>query len=310
MSSVAKKKTNVVKNKTKGPGLKNRDTSGPVDFSHREFPMLDKDFKFIQDMALKQTGITLSHHKQEMIYSRIVRRIRALKLRNFSEYCRYLSQNMGLELGEFTNAITTNLTYFFREEHHFEFLKKTVIPEIRNKNAKTKKVRIWSAGCSTGEEPYSLAITLTNARWTSGWDVKILATDLDTNVIAHGRRGLYDIGRFDGMDPEVQKKWFASSNNGDSQSDEKLAVKPSLKEMIAFKQLNLLESWPMRGKFDVIFCRNVVIYFSKETQRVLFERYAEMLSPNGYLFIGDSESLHGVTDRFETLGGTIYRKTH
>ncbi|MBL4866158.1 MAG: protein-glutamate O-methyltransferase CheR [Pseudomonadales bacterium] len=281
-----------------------------TDFSQREFPMLSKDFKVIQEVALAETGISLSHHKQEMIYGRIVRRVRALNLANFTEYCTYLQKNLNAELMDFTNAITTNLTYFFREPHHFEYLKDTVIPKIKSNKLNNKKLRIWSAGCSTGEEPYSLAITLKEAGWPAGWDVKILATDLDTNVVAHGKAGQYKKERFEGMDKGVQKKWFSHSINKDENGRESqlLTVEPSLQNMILFRKLNLLQQWPMKGKFDVIFCRNVVIYFSKDTQRVLFDRFADILNPNGFLFIGHSESLNRVTERFETLGRTVYRK--
>jgi len=283
---------------------------GDQDFSGREFPMFEKDFKFICSTALRETGISLSDAKQEMIYSRIVRRIRALGFENFAQYCHYLDTNLATELGDFTNAITTNLTNFFREPHHFEFLTKTALPELKRSCATTKKIRFWSAGCSTGEEPYSLAMTLKGAGFPTTWDVKILATDLDTNVIAHGRDGLYKGERFDGMDEDLRKRWFLHKKGREEalSHTDTLLVKPALQQMISFKQLNLLQNWPMRGKFNVIFCRNVVIYFGKDTQRTLFERYANLLEPNGFLFIGHSESLHGVTDRFESLGGTIYRK--
>lgn len=280
------------------------------DLASREFPMTDKDFEFIRKLAHEHTGIVLTDHKREMIYSRIVRRIRALKLKSFDDYCNYLQSHVGEELTHFINAITTNLTSFFRETHHFEFLRSTVFPELKQKRAKEKRVRGWSAGCSTGEEPYSIAITMAEA-FDSTWDAKLLATDLDSNVLAHAQTGLYVADRVNQIDDQRQQKWFTQEKQptaSGSQQDNLYRVKPSLQTMLSFKQLNLLGDWPMKGPFDFIFCRNVVIYFSKETQRILFDRYANMLSSDGYLFIGHSESLHGVTNRFESLGKTIYRK--
>lgn len=277
-------------------------------FDQREFPMTDKDFAFIRSLAKKNTGIELGDHKKEMIYSRIVRRIRALRLNSFNEYCHYLENNLALELTDFVNAITTNLTAFFRESHHFDFLRDTVLPELKEQHKIDKRLRIWSAGCSTGEEPYSLAITLHEAmKNTSGWNARILATDLDSNVVAHGRAGIYSGERFRKVDSKIANKYFSQLNDGSASEGSRIAS-DTLKQYITFNRLNLLGDWPMKGKFDVIFCRNVVIYFSKDTQRTLFDRYAELLNPNGYLFIGHSESLHGVSNRFESLGRTMYRK--
>lgn len=277
-------------------------------FTKREFPMTDRDFAFIRQLAKKNTGIELSDHKREMIYSRIVRRIRSLKLDSFKAYCDYLENNTDAELTDFVNAITTNLTAFFRESHHFDFLAKTVFPEIMEKHRTDKRIRIWSAGCSTGEEPYSLAITLHQALGGArGWNAKILATDLDSNVVAHGKAGVYGRDRFSGLDSKIVNKFFAPCQHED-RLEQAFMAGDQIKQYITFNRLNLLGEWPMKGKFDVIFCRNVVIYFSKDTQRVLFDRYANALNPNGYLFIGHSESLHGVSTRFESLGKTIYRK--
>ena len=276
-------------------------------FSQREFPMSDGDFGRIRALAKQKTGIELGDHKKEMIYSRIVRRIRALKLRDFATYLNYLEDNLDTELTNFINAITTNLTSFYRESHHFDFLKQKAIPEML-KSKKSKRIRIWSAGCSTGEEPYSIAITLNGALPTnSGWNAKVLATDLDTNVIEHGRAGIYTSERVGNLDPELVRKHFDIKSVDNAQHYE---AKQKIKDYITFNRLNLLGKWPMSGKFDIIFCRNVVIYFSKDTQRTLFDRYADILEPNGYSIIGHSETLHGVTDRFSSMGRTIYRKNH
>jgi chemotaxis protein methyltransferase CheR len=276
-------------------------------FDDREFPMSEADFRFIQQIAKERTGIELGSHKREMIYSRIVRRIRALRLADFGSYCRYLEENPDAELTNFINAITTNLTAFFREKHHFDYLADVVLPEIKKRNQASKRIRIWSAGCSTGEEPYSLAITLHKFLGRENWDAKILATDLDTNVVAHGRKGVYTKDRVEGLPESLINEHFQPVMQGHAQAYE---VRQHLKDYITFNHLNLLGPWPMKSAFDIIFCRNVVIYFSKDTQRTLFDRYANSLVDHGFMFIGHSESLHGVSKRFDPLGKTMYRKTH
>ncbi|RLT92674.1 CheR family methyltransferase [Ketobacter sp.] len=268
--------------------------------------MTDRDFDTIKHLAKLRSGIELGEHKKEMIYSRIVRRIRALNLGDFKSYLDYLERHPEAELTNFINAITTNLTSFFREAHHFDFLRQTVLPELQRKKKAQQRIRIWSAGCSTGEEPYSIAMTLHGALERARWDAKILATDLDTNVLSHGRRGIYSKERIGNMDAQLVRKYFNDPRGGGN--DEVLEARESIRSLITFNHLNLLGDWPMKGRFDVIFCRNVVIYFSKETQRELFDRYADILEPDGYLFIGHSESLHGVSKRFESVGRTIYRK--
>ena len=276
---------------------------------NREFEMTDRDFDQIRTLASEFTGISLSEHKKEMVYSRLARRLRALDIAEFSDYISYLRSHEREELGNFVNSITTNLTSFFRENHHFEYLSATVIPELASHHKVDKKIRVWSAGCSTGEEPYSIAMALAEAREinSSSWDVKVLATDLDTNVLRHAKEGEYNLDRVKGIDQGRRKKWF----DHQKQDDENVYhVSRKLKENITFNQLNLMKSWPMSGKFDVIFCRNVVIYFDKPTQKKLFDRYADLLNEGGYLFIGHSETLHGVTSRFNSLGRTMYRKVH
>jgi len=181
-----------------------------------------------------------------------------------------------------------------------------VFPALRVKNADTRRIRVWSAGCSTGEEPYSLAITIREAfPEASQWDVKILATDLDSNVVAHASNGIYSREKLNGISDQRLRKWFRRSRSGDSDS---VKVSSELQSLITFKQLNLMHEWPMRGPFDFIFCRNVVIYFDKDTQRVLFSRYADYLTDEGHLFIGHSESLYKVSDKFRLIGGTMYQK--
>ena len=268
----------------------------------REFAFSDLDFRFLADLANQKTGIVLSEQKRDMVYARISRRLRALGYTAFSQYCAYLESSEGdAEIGHLINAITTNLTHFFREKHHFQHLREEVLMPLQQSDA--RRLRIWSAGCSSGMEPYSIAMTAAHALDNfARWDAKILATDIDTNMLDKGMRGEYTLDEYANI-PQAYR--------GDVTCDERagtMMMSPALKQWIAFKHLNLLEAWPMRGIFDAIFCRNVVIYFDKPTQAKLFDRMAELLEVGGWLYIGHSENLAKVTDRFELLGRTIYRK--
>lgn len=268
----------------------------------KEFPLSDDEFKTISSKVYQACGIVLGEHKREMVYSRLARRIRACGLSSFAEYIDYLDKNQEAEFSEFINAITTNLTSFFRESYHFDYLAETIIPQIKDANRHSKRVRIWSAGCSTGQEPYSIAMTIYQ-QFPRDWDVKILATDLDSNVLAKAQAGEYGGNDVNGLAIEKAREWFLRSK-----SDDTYRIKPEIKQLISFKRLNLLQEWPMRGKFDVIFCRNVVIYFDKPTKEALFSRYAGVLKDNGYLFLGHSESMGKDQLEFVPLGRTMYRK--
>ena len=273
----------------------------------REFKFSESDFLQLQQLALNHTGISLSSSKQNLVYSRLSRRLRVLNLDNFHEYCNLVNDGHEDELENFFNAITTNLTAFFREPHHFEHLRGEFIPELMKNNLGSRRLRIWSAGCSSGEEPYSIAITLREAMpEIDTWDVKILATDLDSEVIARAVQGIYPIDRVAGLDEQRLKNWF---QKGSGSQQDMVRVSPSVRKLISFRKLNLIHEWPMQGPFDIIFCRNVVIYFDKHTQTVLFDRYADILSPGGQLFIGHSESLRTLTNRFSLIGSTVYKKT-
>lgn len=266
-----------------------------IEDREKEFQFSDKEFKFISKLVGERTGIVLSDAKRQMVYGRLSRRLRQLKLNKFSDYCDLLTSGHEAELIAFTNAITTNLTAFFRENHHFEHLKKTVLPELIRKNAHNKRIRIWSAGCSSGEEPYSIAMCIRETLPRAlGWDVKILATDLDSNMVERGQKGIYPIERVEGLSEARMKKWV---KRGTGDNDDKVRMSQDLRDLIIFKELNLMEDWPIKGPFDFMFCRNVVIYFNKDTQRELFDRYADLLVDGAHLFIGHSESLNSVTDR-------------
>lgn len=273
-----------------------------TEFSDREFPMTGQNYSVIQAVAYEFTGIKLSDHKKNMVYGRLARRLRSLKLASFDEYCQLIRQDNSPEKTPFVNAITTNLTAFFRENHHFEYLKRTVLPELMRKNISTKRIRIWSAGCSTGEEAYSIAMVVRSVAALSQWDVKILASDLDTNVVMRAQEAVYSSDRAEKIPAEYER--FIQK----SKTSDQVRVRSDAASLVTFKQLNLLHAWPMKGPFDVIFCRNVVIYFDTETQIKLFDRYANLLDDNTHLFIGHSENLHNVSTRFESVGRTIYRK--
>ena len=271
-----------------------------------DFQLSQAEFDRIRVLVREHTGIALSESKRQLVYGRLARRLRALKLGSFSDYIMLLEKGEPAELEEFTNAVTTNLTSFFREPHHFEFLAQQMLPEALKRNTGLRRLRIWCCAASTGEEPYSIAMVLREAQESlKGWDTKLLATDLDSNVLAHGKRGVYGHDRFAGMSGNRVSRFFDEVREG---KDNKLSASGDLRSLVTFKQLNLMHEWPMKGPFDAIFCRNVIIYFDKDTQRALFERMAGLQRPGDYLFLGHSESLYRVCDRYELIGRTIYRR--
>ncbi|WP_044410686.1 CheR family methyltransferase [Thiomicrospira microaerophila] len=272
--------------------------------SVNEYAFNDNDFKRVKKIVYDFAGIDLNDTKKNLVYNRLAKRIRFLEMSSFESYLNYVEKTGEEELVNLINAITTNLTFFFRENHHFEYLANQVIPQLLKKNQASKKIRIWSAGCSTGEEPYSIATVIKEAV-PSGWDARVLATDLDTTVVEFAKQGIYNIERLKGVSEPRKKRWFLKGT-GDKEGAVK--VKSELQSIIDFGQINLMNDWPIRDKIDVIFCRNVVIYFDKPTQSRLFNRYADLLQEGGHLFIGHSESLYKICDRFELLGQTIYRK--
>ena len=272
----------------------------------REFQYGFEDFEQLRTLSFAYSGIRVPDDKFDMFYSRLAKRLRTLGLSRFSEYCELVRDRSGPEFTEFINAITTNLTSFFRENHHFDYLRATLLPELLRRNAASRRIRGWSAGCSTGEEPYSIAMTLleTDPRFAE-WDTKILATDLDTRVLATAESGAYDSERVNQMDPARLRRWFLKGNSGQAG---RVRAKESLRALIHFKQLNLIGPWVLKGPFDFIFCRNVLIYFDHPTKSKLIERFEKLLVPGGHLFIGHSESLHTIANGFENLGQTMYRK--
>jgi len=272
----------------------------------REFAFSDEDFNALRTLVKAHTGINLTDQKRELVYGRISRRLRALNLHSFGDYRELLSDESGKEFVEFCNAITTNLTSFFRESHHFDYVRDHLLaPRIADARA-ARRMRIWCAGCSTGEEPYSLAMTIRETiPDASRWDIRILATDLDSDVLARGQRGIYGADRVRDMSPTRLGRFFRETTlNGQPA----YAAAPELRDLITFKQLNLMTAFPMKGPLDAIFCRNVVIYFDKDTQRDLFHRMSRLQEPGAILFLGHSESLFKVSTDYSLIGKTIYAR--
>lgn len=272
----------------------------------REFDFSDEDFDALRALVKSHIGIHLSEQKRELVYGRVSRRLRTLGLRDFSEYRELLSDEGSGELVAFCNAITTNLTAFFREAHHFNFLRQELLARTTDARA-ARRLRFWCAGCSTGEEPYSLAITICEAIGDlRRWDVRILATDVDTDVLDRAQRGIYGEERMRGMDPRLRGKYFRAITQ--ATGAKQYAVSEDLGNLVCFRPLNLIHALPMKGPLDAVFCRNVVIYFEKSTQRDLFGRISKLQQPGGLLFVGHSESLFRVCEAYALVGKTIYRR--
>jgi chemotaxis protein methyltransferase CheR len=275
----------------------------------REFPFSDADFRKLADFTYQHTGIALSESKRDLVYNRLSRRLRALGLDTFKEYHEFLEGPQGgAEKERFINSVSTNHTRFFREAHHFTHFRANVAAHFTrtNRSPSGGRMRIWSAGCSTGEEPYTIAMVLNNEISGIGrHDVRILATDIDTEVIGKGARGEYPMSALQEIPAEYHNCF---EGDGGRKAGEKLTISETVRSLITFRQLNLMESWPVKGPFDAIFCRNVMIYFDNETKKSLVERFTQLVKPGGWLYIGHSESLIGAHPGLELVGRTIYRR--
>ncbi len=265
----------------------------------------DKEFEQLRSLVFQHTGIHLDQSKRDLVYNRFAKRMRNIGVNSFIDYFKYIDEHEDSEIEHFTNAITTNLTSFFREVHHFEILAEQVIPILRNKL--DRRIRIWSAGCSTGEEPYSIALTLLHhIPDIAEWDIKILATDIDTEVVNTAAQGIYSMDKLKNIPDTIKQNWLHKGVKEISGGEFKMT--DTAKALITFKRLNLMNEWPMKGPFDVIFCRNVVIYFDKSTQSSLFEKFSDMQYKNAYLFVGHSENLMKITDKYDLASKTVYQK--
>jgi len=273
-----------------------------------EFVFTEGDFKKIAAMVHGDAGIALHETKATLVYSRLAKRLRALGLASFHDYCALVAGQDGVdERQRMLAALTTNVTRFFREPHHFDHLRDKLLPPLLAKARAGGKIRIWSAACSSGQEPYSAAMTILSAAPdAANLDVKILATDIDPNVLAAARTGVYDEGLLTGISAEHRRRWTipAAGHAGSVQ------MAAEARALITFNELNLIGDWPMKGCFDAIFCRNVAIYFDDDTQARLWSRFAPLLPVGGRLYIGHSERVAGpAAAAFEPDGITTYRLT-
>ena len=268
--------------------------------------LADAEFDFIRHVIAENAGIVLGPNKRQLVQGRLARRLRELHLDSYAAYCNHVRESGPEELVGLINALTTNVTSFFRENHHFEALTSYMLPEAFKRNQQSRRIRIWSAGCSTGEEAYCLAMVAREAMPAGQrWDLKILATDIDSDVVATAQNGVYPLDRLVSLSQERLQRHFrkgAGDNEGSAKAN------PELAQLISFRTLNLMHTWPMSGPFDIIFCRNVMIYFDQQTRERLVSRFAELLIPDGYLCLGHSESIHGTGGPFRLVGKTIYRK--
>ncbi|THF66659.1 chemotaxis protein CheR [Pseudothauera nasutitermitis] len=274
----------------------------PVAAREREFEFTDADFERIRKLIYQHAGIALSPAKQDMVYSRLARRLRACGDKTFAQYLQRLERDRA-EWETFVNSLTTNLTSFFREAHHFDIL----ADHLRKlKDNERRPARIWCCAASTGEEPYSLAITACEAFDSLNPPVQIIASDIDTNVLAQGERGVFRQERVERLSPQRLQRFFL---RGAGSQDGQVRVRPELQRLITFRRINLLDpNWAVQGPLDALFCRNVMIYFDKPTQYGILKRFVPLLRPEGLLFAGHSESFMHAADLFRSLGRTVYKR--
>jgi chemotaxis protein methyltransferase CheR len=266
-------------------------------------------FSVISEIAHKEAGLVFPDSKASLVSSRLVKRLRALDISDFDDYCNFVTSTDGKdELRLMISALTTNISSFYREDHHFTALRETVLPELIARARSGGRVRFWSAGSSVGMEAYSMAMTILEALPDAPkYDLRILASDIDPNVLEVGRNGIYDDRQLEAVPDNIRAKYFQQTEQS---GPGKLQANEDMRALVSFRELNLLENWPISGKFDAIFCRNTVIYFDDDTQRKLWPRFQNALVPTGWLFVGHSERVpdDSGTD-FETCGMTIYQRT-
>ncbi len=270
-----------------------------VDPKAREFLFTDADFQRVRELIYRLAGISLSPVKRDMVYSRLARRLRQTGHTSFAAYLDELTNSKGREWEEFVNALTTNLTSFFREEHHFP-----ILADHLKSIGTARPITIWCSASSTGEEPYSIAMTVVETFGEKVSHVSIVASDLDTNVLTVARNGIYPIDRIEKLSPERHKRFFL---RGSGSQEGQVRVRPALQQMIRFQRINLLEpDWDIPSQLDVIFCRNVMIYFDKQTQYKILSRFVPLIRLDGILFAGHSESFLHAANLFRSRGKTVY----
>lgn len=272
-----------------------------------EFAFTNQDFKRIAEILYGMAGISLPDTKATLVYSRLAKRLRALGMRSFKDYCVFVTTDQGRdESQEMLRALTTNVTRFFREPHHFDDLRANILEPIADQVRAGRRLRLWSAASSSGQEPYSMAFTVLSV-WPNAadLDIRILGTDIDTNVLATGRQAVYDEHLLEGVSGAMRGSFFERDPN----DRRAWRVCAAARSLVAFRELNLNgPSWPMKGPFDAIFCRNVVIYFDEPTQERVWSRFAPLLAPGGKLYVGHSERVGANVRGFESCGLTAYRK--
>jgi len=270
--------------------------------------LTDEDFQQVSKIVYDHCGINLHDGKKELIRARLAKKLREGGFRTFSEYMDVVSRDpSGKEFTSFIDVLSTNLTSFFRERQHFEYLQNELLPRLVETKSKRShfRLRAWSAGCSSGEEPYTIAITLLDNLPKERWDIKVLATDISTRVLEKARNGIYPMERIEPVPVQQRSKYLmVKKSNGQKQYE----VGDCLRQVIVFRYLNLMEEWPITGPLDFIFCRNVMIYFDKPTQAMLVRRFYNLLDSGGVLFTGHSESLTGIDHEFKYIQPTIYMK--
>lgn len=279
--------------------------AGRTSLVEGEFVFTAEDFRHIAQTLHAHAGIALSEGKAALVYSRLAKRLRLLGLRSFRDYCALIEGLEGVdERQAMTAALTTNVTRFYREPHHFDHLRDKVMPELAARARAGGRVRLWSAACSNGQEPYSMALTVLDVLpEAADLDVRILATDIDPNMVAEGAAGIYTEELLSPV-PASGRKHFqpVAGRPGSFSAD------ATLRRLVSFRELNLIGDWPMRGKFDVIFCRNVVIYFDDATQEMVWSRFTPMMAPGATLYIGHSERVSGpAVAQLQTCGLTAYK---
>ena len=275
-----------------------------TDGRDREFVFTAENFERVCQLIYEHAGISLKASKQHMVYSRLARRLRATGCNSFKDYLALLEgKNNEAEWEAFVNSLTTNLTSFFREPHHFPILAEHILKQ-KGKHS----IAIWCSAASTGEEPYSIAMTLVDAFGSFTPNVSIIASDVDTQVLAKAEAGVYPVERVEKLSESVVKRFFLRGSGAQSGF---VRVRPELRAMVTFRQVNLLNNtWPLRGPLDAIFCRNVMIYFDKETQLKILQRFAPLMQPDALLFAGHSESFYNATHLFKSRGKTVYELTN
>ena len=269
----------------------------------------ESQFTEIGELVKSICGINLNEGKKELVKARLAKRLRELNLNSYAEYINLVRSKAGeSELTLMLDALSTNLTSFFRESDHFDYLAQRILTPIKGS---PRPLRIWSSACSSGEEPYTIGITLHETLSNmNAWDARILATDISTKVLKKAMQGLYPGKRLESVSSHLHSKYFdrVDGRRAEDRNERLYQVQPALRSMVHFAHLNLMNAWPMKGPFDVIFCRNVMIYFDKPTQGKLVNRFWELLRPGGTLFIGHSESLTGIKHSFKYIQPTVYEK--